>query len=84
MPNNYSQVRLLVLKGPPEPLWIQESWLIHTARDRDRDREKMGFYIMLCTVHTTQGQGQSQGTTVFYCAHHGACLGPSPGPVQCE
>ena len=21
----------------------------------------MGFYIMLCTVHTTQGQGQGQG-----------------------
>ena len=29
----------------------------------------MGFYIMLCTVHTTQGQGQGQGTIVFYRAH---------------
>ena len=77
MPNNYSQVRLLVLKGPPEPLWIQESWLIHTARDRDMDREKMGFYIMLCTVHTTQGQG----TIVFYCICPGPCNGP--GAVQC-
>ena len=33
------------------------SWLIYTARDRDMDREMMGFYITLCTVHTTQGQG---------------------------
>ena len=39
--------------------------LIHTARDRDRDREVMGFYITLCTVHTTQ----AQGTIVFYCTH---------------
>ena len=32
-------------------------WLIDTARDLDRDRdwEMMGFYIMPCTVHTTQG-----------------------------
>ena len=39
-------------------------WLIHTARDRDRggDREKMEFYITLCTVHYT---------VVFYCAHPG-------------
>ena len=49
-------------------------WLVHTARDRERDREweMMGFSITLCTVHTTQGQGQ--GTIVFYCAH------PSPSP----
>ena len=53
------------------------SWLIHTARDRDMDREMMGFYITLCTVHTTQGQG----TIAFYCARPGPC--PCPGPVQC-
>ena len=34
-------------------------WLIHTARDRDR--KMMGFYIMLCAVHTTQGQAQWPG-----------------------
>ena len=33
----------------------------------------MGFYIMLCTVHTTQGQGQR--TFFFYCVR--SC------PVQC-
>ena len=31
-------------------------WLIHTARNRDRDREMIRFYITLCTIHTTQGQ----------------------------
>ena len=42
------------------------SWLMHTALNWDRDRiwETMGFYVMLCTVHTTQGQGQGQGTIV--------------------
>ena len=30
---------------------ILRLWLIH----------KMGFYITLCTVHTTQGQGQGPG-----------------------
>ena len=44
-------------------------WLIHTALGRDR--ETMGFYIVLCPVHTTQGQG----TIVFYSTR--------PGPVQC-
>ena len=37
----------------------------------------MGFYIMLCTVHTTQGLGQ--GTIVLY----RACPGPGPVPEQC-
>ena len=37
----------------------------------------MGFYIMICTVHTTQGQG----TIAFYCAHPSQCPGPSP--MQC-
>ena len=34
--------------------------MAHTAWDRDRDRDWkiMGFCIMLCTVHTTQGEGQ--------------------------
>ena len=31
----------------------------------------MGFYIMLCTVHTTQGKG----IIVSFCAH--------PGPYSC-
>ena len=39
-------------------------WLIHSARDPDRNRETMCFYITLCTVHTTQGQGQVHGTVV--------------------
>ena len=43
--------------------------------------EMMGFYIMLCSVHTTQGQGQEQGTIVFYCTHPRPC--PGPGLVQC-
>ena len=51
-----------------------------TYWDRDSDREAMCFYIMLCAVQTTQGQGQEQGTIVFYCAHHGPC--PCPGPMQ--
>ena len=38
----------------------------------------MGFYITPCIVYITQGQGQKQGTIVFYCAR------PCPGlsPVQ--
>ena len=41
----------------------------------------MEFYIMLCTVHTRQGQG----TIVFYCARPSPCpgLGLGPGPAQC-
>ena len=35
----------------------------------------MGFYNMLCTVHTTQGQG-----TIVLCR---ACPGPGPVPEQC-
>ena len=54
-------------------------WLIHTILDREW--ETMGFYITLCTVHTTQGQGQGQGTIVLYCAHPGHFL--CPGPMQC-
>ena len=62
---------------------IMSLWLIHTAWDRDQDRdwEMMGFYITLCTVHTTQGQGQTQGIIVFCCTHPCPCSGP--GPVQC-
>ena len=45
----------------------------------------MGFCIMLCTVPTTQVQGQGQGTIVFYCSHPGPCPSPcrDPSPVQC-
>ena len=35
----------------------------------------MGFYITLCIVHTTQGQGQVHGIIVFYCAHPVPCPG---------
>ena len=58
-------------------------WLIHTARDLDRDRKTMDFYIMLRVVHTAQGQvqPQAQGIIVFYCTHPIPC--PCPGPVQC-
>ena len=35
----------------------------------------MASYVMLCIVHTTQGQE----TIVFYCAHPS----PRPGLVQC-
>ena len=38
-----------------------------------------GLCIMLCTVHTTQGQEQEQETNVFYHTHPV----PSPSPVQC-
>ena len=36
---------------------------------------------MLCTVHTTQGQGQVQEAIVFYYTHPGRC--PCDDPVQC-
>ena len=57
--------------------------MAHTALDRERDwdRETMGFYITLCTVHTTQGQGQ--GTIVFYCARPDPGPGPCPCPDPC-
>ena len=53
----------------PRWCWCLMQWLIHTTwdLDKDRDREKMGFNITLCPVHTTQGQ--AQGTIVFYCVH---------------
>ena len=61
---------------------VRPLWLVHNARDRERDRERkmMGFYITLCTVHTTQEQGQ--GTIFFYCVHPGPC--PFPFPVPCS
>ena len=43
-------------------------------QDRDREWEMMSFYIMLCTVHTTQGQ--KQVAVVFYCAR------PCSSPMQ--
>ena len=42
----------------------------------------MGFFIMLYTVHTTQGQGQGQVTIVFYCTHPGPGPCPVPGPSR--
>ena len=39
----------------------------------------MGFYITICTIHTTQGQG----TIVFYCAHPSSSPCSRPSPVQC-
>ena len=61
------------------------AYTVHIARDRDKDRdqEMMGFYNMLCTVHTTKGQGLVHGTIVFYCAHPIPCPCSGPGPVQC-
>ena len=55
-------------------------WLIYTARDGDRDRgrEAMGFYMTLCTVHITQGQGRRYGAIVFSCAHPVPCPCPCP------
>ena len=43
----------------------------------------MDSYIMLCTVHTTQGLGKEPEPTVSYCASPIPCTGPSPVPVQC-
>ena len=40
----------------------------------------MGFCITLCTVHTTQGQGQE--TIVFYCARSSPCPCSGPGAVR--
>ena len=39
----------------------------------------MGFYIMLCTVHTTQGKGWGLGIIVSFCTHPGPY--PCPGPL---
>ena len=42
----------------------------------------MGLCILLCTVHTTQGQGMGMGTIGFHT--HFPVPGPVPGAVQCE
>ena len=57
--------------------------LLHAAQDRKW--EMMGFYITLCTVHTTQWQVQVHGTIVFCCVHPRPCPCPCPvpGPLQC-
>ena len=56
--------------------------MVHThCMGQGQGLEMMGFYIMLCTTHTTQGQGQ--GTIVFYSAHSGPCPCSGPGPKQC-
>ena len=42
----------------------------------------MGLCILLCTVHTTQGQGQEMGTgTIGFHTHFAV---PGPGPVPCS
>ena len=46
----------------------------------------IGLCILLCTVHTTQGQGTGMGTIEFH-THFpvpGPIPGPGPCPVQCE
>ena len=65
-------------------------YTLHRDRDRDldRDREMMGFYIMLCAVHTAQGQAQGpwQGPGndgfLYYamcCTHY---IGEGTSPVN--
>ena len=36
----------------------------------DRDQEMMGFYIMLCTVHTTQVQGHTSFSSIVRSARY--------------
>ena len=72
----------LLSMGKLTAMHFQYQWFIHTARDRDRAkvREMMGFYITLCTVHTTQGQG----IIVFYCTDpHSLSLSRSWSRVVC-
>ena len=44
----------------------------------------MGLYIMLCTVHTTQGQGTGTGTNGLRTHFPVPVPLLVPGPVQCE
>ena len=37
-----------------------------TGQGQGQGWETMGFYIMLCTVHTTQGLGQGQRPVVSF------------------
>ena len=76
----------------PEPAAVQGTGLMAQTHCTGPGQEQgqgmklgtMGFYIsILCTVHTTQGQGQIQGTIVFYCSHPIPCPSHCPGPVQC-
>ena len=57
-----TQTQILSLNKALSGKHVSHLWLIHTARDRDW--ETMGFYITLCTVHTTQGQGLEYVTIV--------------------
>ena len=62
-------------------IWAEGMGNASLCRDLDRDRDqdwdlKTGFYITVCTVHTTQ----VQGTIVFCCARPDPWHGPS---VQC-
>ena len=59
--------------------WVSILHYVLYTLHGDRDQETMGFYITLCTVHSTQEQGHGQATIAFYCVHPS----PGPGPVQC-
>ena len=54
---------------PSEKLYL--FWLIHTARDWNQGpgpgQGTMGCYVMLCTVHTTQGQAQTGNHCFLLC-----------------
>ena len=54
--------------------------ILHQVTSYGMGQEIMGFYITLCIVHTTQGQGQV--TIVFYCVYPSPCPCPVPGPVR--
>ena len=73
--------------GSPTALRPQSKVLVScgsftTARDRDRDRETMSFYITLCTVHTTQGKGQGREPLISIVPT--SVLVPVPVPVPCS
>ena len=61
---------LITTKANHKTMQIHNSFVMahsHWARDRDRDRERMGFYIMLYTVHTTQGHNSRiKSTRIIY------------------
>ena len=47
-------------------LWVSILRYVQYTPHKDRDREMMGFYITLCTVHTTQGQGPGNDGFLYY------------------
>ena len=46
--------------------WVSILCCVPYTLHRDREWEMMGFYIMLCTVHTTQGQGPGNDGFLYY------------------